>query len=65
MICAAINDWLGGCYLGRRKRSAMAHNKTKEVTASQQLHEVRRLLVLLHGTTGVFRGLVGRGSFSI
>src|SRR5438045_9505060 len=30
----------------------MAHNKTKEVTAPQQPHSVKPLLVLLYGTTG-------------
>ena len=33
----------------------MAHNKTKEVTASQQLRAAKPLLVLLHGTTGFQR----------
>ena len=32
--------------------SPMAHNKTKEVIASQQLHATKPLLVLLHGTAG-------------
>ena len=30
----------------------MAHNKTKEVTASQQFHAAKPLLMLLHGTSG-------------
>lgn len=30
----------------------MAHNKTKEVFAPEQLHAAKPLLVLLHGTTG-------------
>ena len=30
----------------------MAHNKTEDVTPSQQLHSAKPLLVLLHGTSG-------------
>ena len=40
----------------------MAHNKTKEATASQQLDAAKPLLVLLHGTTGFsedWSGVVG------
>ena len=40
----------------------MAHNKTKDVTASQQLPAAKPLLVLLHGTTGFsedWSGVVG------
>jgi pimeloyl-ACP methyl ester carboxylesterase len=40
----------------------MAYNKAKEVTASEQLHAAKPLLVLLHGTTGFsedWSGVIG------
>jgi hypothetical protein len=41
----------------------MAHNKTKEVIASQQLHAAKPLLVLLHGTTGFSEDWSGVAGF--
>ena len=41
----------------------MAHNKTKEVTASQQFNAAKPLLMLLHGTSGFQK--IGRASLAL